>query len=187
MSFDLNNDSEIKLLIKLKIKKDSLNTDKVFFATIRKNENHEYKQRLITILDDNLTRFEYYYELNGQTFNNEIEVLNSQIIGGGVKGEKLKEDITKKNNFEYNYIFYIQNLIKVYLCVLTSLSLSINLKSSLNKLYFDFINCFIIHNQGLFLLLGSPTAFILLNENHFLISGINIIILFWISSFLSNS
>ena len=50
----------------------------------------------------------------------------------GVKGEKLKEDITKKNNFEYNYIFYIQNLIKVYLCVLASLSLSINLKSSLN-------------------------------------------------------
>jgi hypothetical protein len=92
----LNNDSEIKLLIKLKQKKDDkLETNKVYFATISKNENHQYDKRLITILNDNLTRFQYYYDLDGNMFNNEIEVLNSQVIGGG-KRRKTKKRYHKK-------------------------------------------------------------------------------------------
>jgi len=43
-----------------------------------------------------------------------------------------------------------------------------------------------IDNQGLFILLGYPTAFNPLKENHFLISGISFMILFCISAFLSN-
>jgi len=60
------------------------------------------------------------------------------------------------------------------MCVLICLPFFVNWKSLLSILYFVLVNCFIILNQGLFILLGSPTAFNPLNENHFLISGIKL-------------
>lgn len=43
------------------------------------------------------------------------------------------------------------------------------LKSLLSVLYFNFIKCCMINNQGLFILLGLPVALIPLNNNHFLL------------------
>jgi hypothetical protein len=95
MPLDLNNNSVIKLLIKLKTQKDDLDTDKVYLAVIPKMNPTEHNTRLIRILDDKFEIYEYYYDLDGVLFNDEITILNSQITGGG-KRRKTKRRYHKK-------------------------------------------------------------------------------------------